>query len=94
MAAANTAATLLVIDAHPREEWDSRLGALQTFYGAGQTLGLLLAGPLGHLVAIWGLGVAAGLTALAVPIAWRNAAGRVPAIRQAQGLHGPPVAGE
>ena len=40
MAAANTAATLLVIDAHPREEWDPRLGALQTFYGAGQTLGL------------------------------------------------------
>jgi MFS transporter, DHA1 family, tetracycline resistance protein len=94
MAAANTAATLLVIDAHPREEWDSRLGALQTFYGAGQTLGLLLAGPLGHLAAIWGLGVAAGLTALAVPIAWRNAAGPVPAIRQAQGSHGPPVAGE
>jgi DHA1 family tetracycline resistance protein-like MFS transporter len=43
-AAAATVANLFVVEAHPKCEWDERIGWLQTFYGGGQVAGLLLAG--------------------------------------------------
>ncbi len=46
VAAAATVANLFVVEAHPRAEWDERIGWLQTFYGGGQVAGLLLAGVL------------------------------------------------
>jgi DHA1 family tetracycline resistance protein-like MFS transporter len=63
-AASATVANLFVVEAHPKREWDERIGWLQTFYGGGQVAGLLLAAALSatHLRA--GLLAAAGLTAL------------------------------
>lgn len=43
-ACAATVANLFIVEMHPRSEWDERIGWLQTFYGAGQVFGLLLAG--------------------------------------------------
>lgn len=53
--AASTIASLFVFDFTPRDEWEPRIGWLQSFNGAGQVVGLLLAGTLVHdlLVAIW-----------------------------------------
>lgn len=65
-AAASTVANLFVVEAHPRPEWDARIGWLQTFYGAGQVAGLLLAGALGRVRSGTGLWAAGGLCALAV----------------------------
>ncbi len=44
IAAVSTVANLLIVEVYPREEWDDRIGWLQTFYGLGQVAGLLLAG--------------------------------------------------
>ena len=55
-AAVATCATLMVVEFHPVKEWTPRIGWLQTFNGAGQAIGLLLAGVLvtaGYRVALW-----------------------------------------
>ena len=39
----NTTAFSYIVEFRPREEWDGHLGWLQTFYGTGQAVGLLLA---------------------------------------------------
>jgi DHA1 family tetracycline resistance protein-like MFS transporter len=64
-AAAATVANLFVVEGHPQDEWDERIGWLQTFYGGGQVGGLLLAGVLSQVDLRAGLLVAAGLTLLA-----------------------------
>ena len=69
-AAAATVANLFVVEAHPRVEWDERIGWLQTFYGGGQVLGLLLAGLLGQTHLRLGLLTAAGLPAVALLPGW------------------------
>lgn len=69
-AAAATVANLFVVEGHPKTEWDTRIGWLQTFYGGGQVGGLLLAGVLGQAHPCAGLLVAAGLTALAILPGW------------------------
>jgi DHA1 family tetracycline resistance protein-like MFS transporter len=69
-AGAATVANLFVVEAHPKAEWDERIGWLQTFYGAGQVGGLLLAGILSQTHLRSGLLVAAGLTALAILPGW------------------------
>ena len=66
IAAAATTANLFIVEAHPRSEWDARIGWLQTFYGGGQVAGLLLAGLLAQTGSLVGLMSAAGLVALAV----------------------------
>ncbi len=43
VASVSTVATLFVVEFNPQNEWSSRIGWLQSFNGAGQTLGLLLA---------------------------------------------------
>lgn len=40
--ASNTVAAMFVVEYHPKPEWDERIGWLQTFYGVGQCLGLVL----------------------------------------------------
>lgn len=42
-AATNTVASMFIVEFKPNEEWDGRIGWLQTFYGAGQAVGLGLA---------------------------------------------------
>jgi MFS family permease len=72
-AGASTVANLFVVEAHPKQEWDERIGWLQTFYGIGQVGGLLLAG----FLAVPGLQIAmlvtAGLSAAAAILAWLTA---------------------
>ncbi|MGH8278055.1 MAG: MFS transporter [Gammaproteobacteria bacterium] len=41
---AATIASLLIVDFEPAREWEPRIGLLQSFNGAGQVVGLLLAG--------------------------------------------------
>lgn len=45
-AACNTVAAMFIVEFKPKKEWDDRIGWLQTFYGAGQALGLGLAAAL------------------------------------------------
>ncbi len=66
VAAASTTANLFIVEMHPRSEWDSRIGWLQTFYGVGQVAGLLLAGALGQSQPRAGLVAAGGLAAVAI----------------------------
>ncbi|MDD5369283.1 MAG: MFS transporter [Anaerolineaceae bacterium] len=69
-AGAATIANLFVVEAHPKSEWDERIGWLQTFYGVGQVGGLLLAGILSQTDLRSGLIVAAGLSGLAALLGW------------------------
>jgi DHA1 family tetracycline resistance protein-like MFS transporter len=69
-AGAATIANLFVVEAHPKAEWDERIGWLQTFYGLGQVAGLILASIFSQLDLSVGLWSAAGLTALAVLLGW------------------------
>ncbi len=58
-AAAATVASLFVVDFAPRAEWEPRIGWLQGFNGAGQVVGLLLAGAFSSGLYSSGLWVAA-----------------------------------
>lgn len=60
-----TVANLFVTERHPRGTWGSRFGWLQTFYGGGQVVGLLLAGAFGATRAPLTLGTAALASVLA-----------------------------
>lgn len=64
-AATATVANLFIVEAHPRPEWDERIGWLQTSYGLGQVVGLLVAGAVSHGNLRLGLWAAAGLSGLA-----------------------------
>jgi predicted MFS family arabinose efflux permease len=59
-AAANTVASLFVVEAHPQPEWDRRIGWVQTFYNGGIVAGLVVAGALLHLPLHVGLLAGAG----------------------------------
>jgi DHA1 family tetracycline resistance protein-like MFS transporter len=67
---AATIANLFVVEAHPQEEWEARIGWLQTCYGGGQVCGLLVAAALTQMPVHMGLLVAASVTALAALTAW------------------------
>ena len=64
-ARANTMANSFIVEARPQEQWEPRMGWLQTFYGGGQVAGLLLTGWLIQADVRNGLLVAAGLSATA-----------------------------
>ncbi len=69
MAAVSTVANLLIVEVYPREQWDGRIGWLQTFYGLGQVAGLLLAGILSNRIFVGFLTTAAiGTAALTTAI--------------------------
>jgi MFS family permease len=96
-AAANTVANMFIVEVWPQDQWDARIGALQAVSGAGQVVGLLLAGFIGGRYAL-AFGVAAALVASALPIAWltlRRVKVPVPVRipRDAVAAH-PPVGGE
>ncbi len=76
-ASAATVFTLLVVERHPRGEWDRRIGWLQTYYGAGQVVGLILAGTLGGTVA-FALDLAAVIAAGAALLALATLPAAVP----------------
>src|SRR6266511_3964954 len=65
-----TMANLFVVEAHPQDEWEERIGWLQTFYGAGQVGGLFIAGALSQWSLHIGLFAAAVLTGLAALTGW------------------------
>src|SRR6056297_2382977 len=56
----NTISYSFVVEFHPKKEWDGRLGWLQTFYGTGQAMGLIMASVLGKLPVV-GMLICAGL---------------------------------
>lgn len=56
---AATVASLLIVDFEPAKEWEPRIGLLQSFNGAGQVIGLLLAGVFSKSSFSVGLWVAA-----------------------------------
>ena len=92
-AAANTVANMFIVEIRPQEEWDARIGAMQALGGLGQVTGLLLAGFIGGRYAL-AFGVAAGLVAAAVPIAWMTLRGiHVPVTRILATAH-PAIGGE
>jgi len=66
LAAAATIANLFIVEAHPQEEWDTRIGWLQTYYGGGQVMGLLTAGIIGQSSPEKGLWLAGGIAIIAV----------------------------
>lgn len=70
-AAVATVATLFVVEFHPQNEWEPRLGWLQTFNGGGQVAGLLLAG---IFVSNFRLGLYCSAAAL-LPALWLGARG-------------------
>jgi len=70
VAGAATVANLFVVEVHPKSEWDERIGWLQTFYGVGQVVGLVLAGILSQVDLRIGLLVGAGLTGFAALLGW------------------------
>jgi len=50
----NTTAFSYIVEFRPKSEWDGHLGWLQTFYGTGQAVGLLLAALL-QSISGWGM---------------------------------------
>lgn len=54
--AGNTTAYSYIVEFHPEPEWDARLGWLQTFYGTGQAIGLLIAAAIQSqaMLGLWG----------------------------------------
>ncbi|MGC9259584.1 MAG: MFS transporter [Phycisphaerae bacterium] len=70
-AAVSTCATLLVVDFYPPAQWTSRIGWLQTFNGAGQVMGLLLAGACVTIGYKFGLWMGAGLLLAAIIVGLR-----------------------
>jgi DHA1 family tetracycline resistance protein-like MFS transporter len=69
---AATVANLFIVEIHPKEEWDSRVSWLQTFYGGGQVGGLLLAGVVTNFHPSYGLIIAAILTGVAILPVWTS----------------------
>lgn len=59
--AASTVASLLIVDFQPPDEWEPRIGLLQSFNGVGQVAGLLLAGAFAQGAFATGLWIAAAL---------------------------------
>jgi MFS transporter, DHA1 family, tetracycline resistance protein len=80
----NTVATMFIVEFRPKDQWDSRIGWLQTFYGVGQCLGLVLVSYLQQTPAV-GLYVSAVLMAPALVLG----ALKLPKPKQ----HGKPAAG-
>jgi len=66
---ASTLASMLIVDFEPTNEWEPRLGMLQSFNGTGQVVGLLLAGAFSKGLFSTGLWIAAAVLAPALVIA-------------------------
>lgn len=66
--AADTVATLFVVNFTPKSEWEIRIGWLQNFNGTGQLAGLLMASALVGKPAVTGFFIGAELALLAVVV--------------------------
>jgi len=66
-----TVASLFIVEFDPKDHWEPRLGWLQTFNGAGQVVGLLVAGAF---VANFKMGLICSALAL-IPAIWLGAKG-------------------
>ena len=66
LASASTVANLFIVEVQPESEWDARIGWLQTFYGGGQVIGLVLAGVIGQTKPEFGLWMAGGIGVAAI----------------------------
>jgi MFS family permease len=99
-----TVAPLFVVDFAPKSEWNPRIAWLQSFNGAGQLAGLLIAGLILRVQLAYGFWLAAVLSALAIvvgriglPSETRPHGMRLPALewgRLMGGFHsGPPFGG-
>jgi len=98
-----TVAPLFVIDFAPKDEWDARIGWLQSFSGGGQLAGLLIAGLITQGPLAYGFWVAAALSSVAVlvghfglPSDKRRHGARLPPPawgRLMSGFHSGPAAG-
>jgi MFS family permease len=69
--AISTVAGLLIVEQHPKDEWDQRMGWLMTTFGAGQVLGLLVASLFGGSSSGTGLYVGVAFLAGAFVLALR-----------------------
>jgi DHA1 family tetracycline resistance protein-like MFS transporter len=65
-AGASTVGNLFIVEMHPKPEWDERISWLQTFYGMGQVVGLILAGLLSRMNLDTGLLITGALAVFAV----------------------------
>jgi MFS family permease len=63
-----TVAPLFVVDFAPKSEWNPRIGWLQSFNGAGQLAGLLMAGMIARGPLAYGFWLAAALSILALVV--------------------------
>ena len=67
---ASTVSTMFIVEVVPEALWDAQIGALQASIGAGQLVGLLLAGVFGLRHVGEALLLGAGLLWFAVPVAF------------------------
>jgi MFS family permease len=83
-----TVAPLFVLSFAPKSEWDRRIGWLQSFSGAGQVAGLLIAGMIVGSSLAFGFWLCAGLSALAIVVGHVG----LPSDGRPHGLRLPPLA--
>jgi DHA1 family tetracycline resistance protein-like MFS transporter len=69
--AISTVAGLLIVERHPKNEWDQRMGWLMTTFGAGQVLGLLIASFFGGSASDTGLYIGVAFIGVAFLVALR-----------------------
>ncbi len=81
-----TVANLFITERHPRASWGARFGWLQTFYGAGQVVGLVVAGAFGASRASLALGFA-GFAAVLAAAMFRVVPMSTPTERPVAGHH-------
>ena len=83
-----TVAPLFVVNFAPKSEWNPRIGWLQSFSGAGQLAGLLIAGVIVRGPLACGFWLAAALSALAIVVGHLG----LPSDTRPHGMRLPPLA--
>ncbi|MBV8336041.1 MAG: hypothetical protein JO358_11525 [Alphaproteobacteria bacterium] len=83
-----TIAPLFVLNFAPKSEWNPRIGWLQSFNGAGQLGGLLIAGLIARGPFVYGFWLAAALSALAIVVGHLG----LPSDGRPHGMRLPPLA--
>jgi DHA1 family tetracycline resistance protein-like MFS transporter len=91
---AATMANAYILERHPEDEWEERIGWLQTFYGSGQVVGLLLTAALTQTHLSISLLMAAGLAGLAAVIGWLTMRAPACSLTLKAPLGYPPISGE
>jgi DHA1 family tetracycline resistance protein-like MFS transporter len=71
LTAISTVAGLLIVERHPKDEWDQRMGWLMTTFGGGQVVGLMIASFFSGTKSNSGLYIGAVFAGLAFVVALR-----------------------